>query len=563
MTETKVTVAIPFRPGSLDREIHYDYVKARLAELLPGAEHLTVDVDGQFSRARVRNEAVRRARGDVVVLCDADTVPEATPLHRAIAGATEDGRLHLPYNQFRGLSAESTLAVYARGLDPHQVPATEVSMRPIGGVWVIRADAWWRAGGMDEKFVGWGFEDDAFHVAANTLLGETVRHAGAITHLYHTPAVNQNSATYKANRSRFSMYQRARHKVEQMRNLVGVSQERPLRIAAIAHYYPPGHLAGAELMLHRMLKALAERGHDVRVWATDEDKAADFDGIRVRTGTPTVLDADVVISHLKSVKNAQQLARRAGAAFVQILHSAAPWVAADLRLRTQLYVPNSHHVAADLRLTVRGQYLVVHPPVDAAEHATTPGECVTLINPIPDKGADIFYALAERMPQVSFLAVEGGYQRHDAVRRDDLPNVTWVDQTTDMRRDVWARTKVLLMPSTQESYGLAAVEAAASGIPTIAHPTAGLKESLGRQGIFVDRADLDGWEQTLTRVLGPGWAEASAQALKRSGELDPTKELERWGLAIEKLAPSQRKPGDYRRPNPGRYARASALTYGR
>lgn len=560
---TKVTVAVPFRPGALDREVHYDYVKARLVKLFPDAEHLTVDVEGQFTRARVRNEAVRRAQGDVVVLCDADTLPEKEPLRRAIAGAAKDGRLHLPYTQFRGLSAEATLAVYARGLDPHQVPATEVSMRPIGGVWVIRPDSWWRTGGMDEKFIGWGFEDDAFHVAANTLLGETIRHQGVITHLHHTTAVNPNSTTYKANRSRYGLYQRARHKVDQMRNLVGVSQNRPLRVAVIVHYYPPGHLAGAELMLHRMLKTLAERGHDVRVWATDEDKATDFEGIRVRTGTPTVLDADVVVSHLKSVKTAQQLARRAGAAFVQILHSAAPWVAADLRLRTQLYVANSHHVAADLRLKVRGQHLVVHPPVEAAEHATTPGDSVTLINPIPDKGADVFYTLAERMPHVPFLAVEGGYQRHDAVRREDLPNVTWVDQTTDMRTDVWARTRVLLMPSTQESYGLAAIEAAASGIPTIAHPTPGLKESLGRNGLFVDRADLDGWEAMLTGVLGPRWEEASAQALKRSGELDPAKELERWALAIEKLAPSQRTPGEYRRPNPGRYARASALGYRR
>lgn len=85
-----MTVAVPFRGGQLDREIHADYVAARLRDMLPDAEHMVVDVDGVFSRARVRNEAVRRAGEGVVVLCDADTVPEEQPLRDAVAGAAED-----------------------------------------------------------------------------------------------------------------------------------------------------------------------------------------------------------------------------------------------------------------------------------------------------------------------------------------------------------------------------------------------------------------------------------------------------------------------------------------
>ena len=34
---TKVTVAVPFRAGALDREIHAEYVAARLREMLPDA----------------------------------------------------------------------------------------------------------------------------------------------------------------------------------------------------------------------------------------------------------------------------------------------------------------------------------------------------------------------------------------------------------------------------------------------------------------------------------------------------------------------------------------------
>lgn len=533
----KVTVAVPFRPGELDREIHADYVTGRLREMVPDAEHLVVDVDGVFSRARVRNAAVRQAGDGVVVLCDADTLPEPGPLRAAIAGAAEDGRLHLPYTRYRALTPAGTLAVYARGVDPAHAPVEEESRRPIGGVWVIRADAWWRAGGMDEAFKGWGFEDDAFWTASTTLLGEPVRHDGTITHLHHAPAANLRSPEYRANRARYQSYLRARRSPEQMRRLVGVGHGRTLRIAAVAHYYLPHHRAGAEIMLHELLQALAERGHQVEVWATDEQDDAEVDGIAVRAGQPDRIDADIVVSHLKSVPAARRLARGARARLVQVLHSAAPWIGRDVQQGADLYVANSQHVAAALRRRMRGRHLVVHPPVWPDRHRTTPGDMVTLVNPIPAKGSDVFYGLAERMPDVRFLAVEGGYQHEQQIRPGrDLPNVAWQPHTADMRRDVWARTRVLLMPSEQESYGMAAVEAAASGIPTIANRTPGLQEALGPAATWVRRRDLDGWEAAVRRLLEAGeWSVASKAARARAAELDPRGELAAWVAAVESL----------------------------
>ncbi len=529
---TQVTVCVPFRPGMLDREIHADYVSARLREMLPDARHLVVDVDGDFSRARVRNEAVRRAGEGVVVLCDADTLPEADALRDAIDGAALDGRLHLPYTRYRALSPEGTLAVYARGVDPMDAPVEDESRRPIGGVWVISVDAYWQAGGMDEEFKGWGFEDDSFFVAANCLLGETVRHEGTITHLHHKSAANLRSLSYRANRARHQQYVRARRSPEAMRRLTGAPDPTRRRIVALAHYYLPTHRAGAEIMLHELLKALAGHGHQVEVWATDEQRDTVVDGITVHAGTPDRVTADVVVSHLKSVPTARRLAKDAGARCVALAHSAAPWVARDLRAGVDLVVTNSNHVARDLKF--RGEVLVVHPPVYAARHRTRPGRRVTLINAIPAKGSEVFYELARRMPEVGFLAVEGGYQTDQQVRKR-FPNVRWQPHTADMRGRVWAHTRVLLVPSAEESYGMVAVEAAASGIPTIAAPTDGLREALGDAGTFVDPGDIDAWETALRDLLGVGWRTASKRALARSAELDPRKEVNAWVNAIESL----------------------------
>src|SRR5690606_41174044 len=84
------------------------------------------------------------------------------------------------------------------------------------------------------------------------------------------------SPEYRANQQRYRQYQAVRRNPEKMRRMVGLTEEpRPLRVVAVVHYYPPAHRAGAELMLHALLRALAERGHQVEVWATDEETDAE------------------------------------------------------------------------------------------------------------------------------------------------------------------------------------------------------------------------------------------------------------------------------------------------
>jgi glycosyltransferase involved in cell wall biosynthesis len=178
---------------------------------------------------------------------------------------------------------------------------------------------------------------------------------------------------------------------------------------------------------------------------------------------------------------------------------------------------------------------VVRPPVRAADYRTTPGDMITLINLFANKGADTFWALAERMPDRQFLAVRGSYG--EQVLRD-LPNVEVVDNVPggDMAKLVYARTRILLMPSEYESWGRTGVEACASGIPVIATPTPGLLESLGDAGTFVAAGDVDGWQKAIENLDDADiYRKASAAAKKRSKQLDPSADLTRWRTAIEAL----------------------------
>ncbi len=135
--------------------------------------------------------------------------------------------------------------------------------------------------------------------------------------------------------------------------------------------------------------------------------------------------------------------------------------------------------------------VVLHPPVNVAlydPHLNPESAAyITLINCNENKGGKIFSRLAAAMPQKHFLAVKGSY---DEQFIPSLPNVAIMENTPDIM-SVYRVTRVLLMPSRYESWGMTAGEAMLNGIPVIACPTFGLKENCGEAGVFIPlRGDL-------------------------------------------------------------------------
>lgn len=315
-----------------------------------------------------------------------------------------------------------------------------------------------------------------------------------------------------------------------------------MRVVARVHLYLPDHCAGAELTLHTLLRALTARGHDCHVWLihrSPEPQIYTVDGVTVHPLSAggdhetAVRRADVVITHLDAAAHTVTIANRFGVPVVQLAHNNfAETTGAELRRPTSLVVYNSRWLAKDL--AAPWPSMVIPPPVLADDYRTTPGTKITLINLLEAKGANLFWWLARVMPDVEFCAVIGGYGQQ-MVRRD-LDNVTVIEHGPDMR-PVYADTRILLMPSTYESWGRVGVEAMCSGIPVIAHPTPGLRESLGEAGTFISVADHTQWLGTLRGLLGDParYAELSQAATRRAAELDPTELLDQWCDRIESL----------------------------
>lgn len=331
-----------------------------------------------------------------------------------------------------------------------------------------------------------------------------------------------------------------------------------MRVLAMLHAYPPTHNAGAEWAAHSLLRELAARGHVADVLLSDPrsaDAGYEIDGVVVHPyrgkADPSRWmrgdsRAQVIVTHLENTARASILGELNRIPVVHLLHNtydkSKQWLAKGT---PQLVVYNTEWMREDVEAWWRihcgdrpmPHGIVVRPPVAVDDYRASPGDRITLINLTEEKGAKVFYALAERMPRRKFLGVIGGYGQQ--IIRDDLPNVEIVPHTSGdrMAKDVYARTRVLLAPSAYESFGRVAVEAMCSGIPVIAHPTPGLRESLGAAGTFCDRGDVDAWVDAIKRLtVAKEYSRASKASAARAAELDPRPELDSWRQAIEGVA---------------------------
>lgn len=294
--------------------------------------------------------------------------------------------------------------------------------------------------------------------------------------------------------------------------------------------YPPHHNAGAEHMLHGMLKECVRRGIECRVavenpWNDDFDY--EIDGVRV--GRPEILHGcDVILTHLDRTPDAERWCRMHRVPCVQLMHN---HLRPKMARTCNLAVYNSDWLKADFPCRAAPHSIAIHPPIWVEDYLVAPrGKHITLINLSHAKGGSLFFELAEMMPDLEFLGVAGAYGPQEKCPKG-VENVTIIKNQTDIRT-VYRKTRVLLMPSNYETYGRVGMEAAVSGIPTVANPTKGLKEALGPAGIFPASLDVRTWEQAIRDTL-KNWDEHSKKSAEWAGLLDPAYDVARFIGALE------------------------------
>jgi GT2 family glycosyltransferase len=186
--------------------------KPRLvAEELPAcARHVFVHNPFAFNKSWGFNVGARRAEGEVLALADGDVVVDPATIQAGLRACRHELEALNPYAVLFDLDENQTGEFHAAGTLP---PATPHSRRNrdykgeylcfCGGLYMIRRASYMLLGGQDERFKGWGGEDDAMSTKIALLDRTAVNRAGVAYHLFHPSAMRDSAAdpNYRENLS--------------------------------------------------------------------------------------------------------------------------------------------------------------------------------------------------------------------------------------------------------------------------------------------------------------------------------------------------------------------------
>lgn len=264
-----------------------------------------------------------------------------------------------------------------------------------------------------------------------------------------------------------------------------------MTLTAFLHGYPPRWSMGGEMSTHRTLKAV-----DGSIVFTTTQEAYQMDGVSVRPASGSsflsmmddaeAVDASVLYGHSSLSQHTIRAAKRMGLPSILAVH-APPRFGADLRRAWSAATVRLYNTEAARKEWHDPKGWLLHPPVGRPSIMPEDGphDAWTTTSSLLNKGVERVLDLAKRHPGQRFIIVESpAHPTHGSPLFWDqaakLPNVeVWPRLHPDDMGALWAETRVLLVPSRYETYGMSALEAAWHGIPSVHIETPHVLEGIG------------------------------------------------------------------------------------
>lgn len=136
-----------------------------------GVSRIHTFSDGAFNKAQACNAGFLHTTDDVVAFVDADTVMDSRIFKAALRRLESRDEVIRPFSSLVDLTLEETLSYFGTGLLPEPASTQRNDLRdgdviPLcGGMVLMRRERFFSVGGYDERFQGWGGEDDALSFA--------------------------------------------------------------------------------------------------------------------------------------------------------------------------------------------------------------------------------------------------------------------------------------------------------------------------------------------------------------------------------------------------------------
>lgn len=208
-----LSVIVPFCPDGGRRDLNFLWVKRRLRALLPDAEIIIpMQEYPPFSRSATHNAGALQATGDVLLFCDADMVFDLDLIENGLK-IVQDVPWIAPMNQkwditWQGsnelLSLSPDVEIKALNLPIYRKWGAERCRA--GAMIMITKENYYKMGGFDERFNGWGYEDNAFMLMAEATIGSYVETDNVAYHLWHPLSINQYPELTRKNSELYAEY---------------------------------------------------------------------------------------------------------------------------------------------------------------------------------------------------------------------------------------------------------------------------------------------------------------------------------------------------------------------
>lgn len=206
----KMGIIIPWRRTD-SRASAFTKTIARLSDQFPDSTIYCADKPGErFSSSGARNRGCLEAIQDdcdILLVVDADMLLEKEAVEKAIEKAERFGSVCLPYNSLSRMNLELSTSLINNEVSFEEIKTDsrgEITLSQIGGAYVMTSSTFLRLNGWDERFVGWGFEDDAFAAAHMAIVGKTLdKVQGYAATFYHE---DRDQESIEENRQRYYSY---------------------------------------------------------------------------------------------------------------------------------------------------------------------------------------------------------------------------------------------------------------------------------------------------------------------------------------------------------------------
>jgi hypothetical protein len=277
-----------------------------------------------------------------------------------------------------------------------------------------------------------------------------------------------------------------------------------MTVVAVTHGYPPFWNMGGEVALHRAMSVIkGDRAvltkteneytfENIRVVNINAENVLDVysDPVPIATQLKS-LDARVVIGQNELSLACVVAAKILGIVSVVNVHT-PPKYGRGIReavIQADYAVYNTKTSAEQWG---EPNAVVLHPQIPPLpKEIKNNGDAYTCLSSLRNKGVEVMLALAEMYPDKRFIIVRSPAEPTHGLpdleeRASKLPNVYLYPRVDPKDVHIYLeQTRILLVPSRYETYGMSAIEAAGYGIPSIHVDTPHVREGIGDAAILI------------------------------------------------------------------------------